>query len=88
MEINGSNFTNEFFFPIYCITLSTMALELPSLKFHAVFPFIMEIVTGGGGKFIFRVQCITLPFVGFQACAIISNFMFQLFCMKFPSGIL
>jgi len=68
-----------------------MALDLPSLKLHAVFPFIMEVVTGGGGggeSSFFRVQCITLPFVGFQACAIISNFMFQLFCMKFASGIL
>jgi len=35
------------FFPVYCITFSSMALELPSLKLHAGFPFIMENVTGG-----------------------------------------
>jgi len=38
--------------------------------------------------FIFRVQCITIPFVGFQACAITSNFMFQPFCINLASGIL
>lgn len=77
----------DFFPPVYCITFPSMALELPSLKFHVVFSFIMEGVSGKK-TFIFRVQCIAVPFVGFQACAIISNFMFQLFCTKLASGIL
>jgi hypothetical protein len=50
-----------------------MALELPFLKLHAVFPFIMEGVSGGK-TFIFRVHFITLPFVDFQACAIYKQF--------------
>jgi len=39
------------FFPVYCITFLSMVLELPSLKLHAVFPFIMEVVTGKKSPF-------------------------------------
>jgi hypothetical protein len=49
----------DFFFGLLH-NLSVNGIGASSLKVHAVFPFIMESVSGKK-KFIFCVQCITLP---------------------------